>query len=173
MYLSEIQMIFHVIRQHICGNKSLLSLLDVSVSFAEILTPAFPIFYFTAVYLFWSLILPCHFPQLMFPGFLSENLQQWVQCAHTPKHKRRCKKKNTPILSDVCMFITAHITSQLTFYMCALFCPFYLPILSLSVNFFCILTTFWVHLHILFFLYGRPERTFVKMIFTLWTKPPL
>ncbi len=28
-------------------------------------------------------------PQLMFPGFLSDSLQQWVQCAHSRKHKRR------------------------------------------------------------------------------------
>lgn len=44
-------------------------------------------------------------PQLMFPGFLSENLQQWVQCTH-----RRYTKPYPPNLFHVCMLIycTAH-----------------------------------------------------------------
>lgn len=41
-------------------------------------------------------------PQLMFPGFLSESLQQWVQCAHRRKHTKRKKGTLPSCLMSAC-----------------------------------------------------------------------
>lgn len=103
MWLSEIQMrlhllcllftsnktsrneSFHVIRQHICGDKS----------FMISLLMFLPLLFHHSLSLFISFS-SSSLPQLMFPGFLSENLQHWVQCAHRRKHKRRrCEKEKT------------------------------------------------------------------------------
>lgn len=53
--------------------------------------------------------------QLMFPGFLSENLQQWVQtCTQIFKHKIICDHTNHQVISllSACHYNrTAHVTS--------------------------------------------------------------